>query len=179
MTKQLKSGASVPSEDAAEVLAALNSVAAAHGVDPAAIAGIIHMESVWDTTNVTGQYIGLTQVGPELLTELHLTKAQFLKLSAAEQIEAYGTWLDHYDFTDRMAKHGIVVDALPVARQAAILQAMQFAPNGDKWKAALAKGNLSVRSTPSKQADALGDTSIGEMEEYYEGFFEKHPPVYV
>ena len=55
---------------------------------------------------------------------------------------------------------------------------MQFAPNGDSWKAALAAGHLTVRSTKSKQAEFLGDTSIGDMEAYYAGFFKKRPPVY-
>jgi hypothetical protein len=54
--------------------------------------------------------------------------------------------------------------ALRISRQAAVLQAMQFAPNGHKWKAALSKGDVSVRSTKSKQAKVLGDTSIGDME---------------
>lgn len=55
---------------------------------------------------------------------------------------------------------------------------MQFSPNGRKWKAALAEGDLTVRSTPSRQAEVLGDTSIGDMERYYKGFFVRNPPVY-
>jgi hypothetical protein len=76
-----------------------------------------------------------------------------------------------------MKDHSIDCLALPLARQAAVLQAMQFAPNGKKWKAALSKGNLKVRSTLSKQAVVLGDTSIGDMEKYYAKFFKKRPPV--
>lgn len=178
MAKQLVSGASVPMAGRPAILAALNKVADAHDVDPAAIAGVIHTESVWKTTAVTGKYIGLTQVGPELLTKLNLTKKEFLKLSAPEQIEAYGTWLDHYKFNAKMAAHKIDVLQLPLARQAALLQAMQFAPNAKKWKTALAKGNFSVKSTESKQAKVLGDTSIGDMEKYYAGFFTKRKPVY-
>jgi soluble lytic murein transglycosylase-like protein len=56
MSKQLKSGASVPMANRPNILVALNGVADAHRVDPAAIAGMIHLESVWDTKNVTGQY---------------------------------------------------------------------------------------------------------------------------
>jgi len=178
MTKELKSGASVPMADRPKILVALNDVAASHGVDPAAIAGMIHTESVWDSKCVTGSYIGLTQVGPELPKKLGLTKKQFLNLTPAEQIEAYGTWLDHYKFTKQMKDHSIDCLAMQVARQAAVLQAMQFAPNAAKWKAALSKGDLKVRSTPSKQAEFLGNTSIGDMEKYYAGFFKKHPPIY-
>lgn len=178
MSKQLKSGASVPMANRPQILVALNKVADAHNVDPAAIAAIIHVESVWNTRDVTGQYIGLTQVGPEIPKKLGLTKNQFLNLSAPQQIEAYGTWLDHYKFTTKMDALGIDVLSLPVARQAAVLQAMQFSPNGKVWKTALSKGDLTVKSTPSKQAKVLGDTSIGDMEKYYEGFFKQRPPVY-
>jgi hypothetical protein len=55
---------------------------------------------------------------------------------------------------------------------------MQFAPNGPKWKVAFAKGDYSVRSTWSKQAHFLGDTSIADMEAYYTGFFQQNPPSY-
>jgi hypothetical protein len=178
MTNKLKSGAGIPLAERTAILKALNGVANAHDIDPAAIAGIIDMESKWDTEAVTGSYIGLTQVGPELPKKMGISKAEFLKLSAGEQIDAYGLWLDHYKFVQKMKKHKINCLALPVPRQAAVLQAMQFAPNGEKWKKALAVGNVSVRSTASKQANALGDTSIGAMEKYYAGFFAKRPPVY-
>jgi soluble lytic murein transglycosylase-like protein len=55
MSKQLQSGASVPMANRPKILVALNKVADAHDVDPAAIAAMIHLESVWDTKNVTGQ----------------------------------------------------------------------------------------------------------------------------
>jgi hypothetical protein len=152
MGKTLKSGASVPMKDRPEILTALNDVADSHGVDPAAIAGLIHTESVWDSKCVTGSYIGLTQVGPELPNKLKLTRKEFLNLSAAKQMEAYGTWLDYYKFMKQMKDHSIDVLALPLARQAAALQAMQFAPNAKKWKSALSKGNLTVPSTGSPQA---------------------------
>jgi soluble lytic murein transglycosylase-like protein len=64
--RQFIAGASVPDRDSADIRAALNAVADAYDVDPAAIAGVIHTESVWDTRCVTDSYIGLTQVGPEL-----------------------------------------------------------------------------------------------------------------
>jgi hypothetical protein len=178
MAEQLKSGAGVPMKNRPEILAALNSVAASHGVNPAAIAGIIDTESKWDSTNVSSSFIGLTQVGPDFVKKLKLTRKQFLDLSPGKQIEAYGTWLDTFKFTKKMKDNGIDCLALPLARQAAVLQAMQFAPNAEKWKAALSRGDLTVRSTTSKQAKVLGDTSIGAMETYYASFFKKHPPIF-
>ncbi len=178
MANRLLSGASVPANGLAGIVAALNSVAGTQGVDPAAIAGIIHMESVWNTRCVTGRYIGLTQVGPELLEELSLTREEFLDLSAARQIGAYGTWLDHYHFKDKLAELRIVLTDSPLARQAAFLQAMQFSPNGRAWKEAFASGDFTVKSTQSRQAAALGDTSIGDMEAYYRRFFRDNPPTY-
>jgi hypothetical protein len=177
--RQLVAGASVPDRNGADILAALNSVADAYFVDPAAIAGMIHTESVWDTRCVTGSYIGLTQVGPELPKLLNLTADQFLALSAADQIQAYGKWLGYYQYSQQVAKYGMNVAAQPLERQAAVLQAMQFAPNGAKWKKAFAQGNYSVPATSSKQARFLGDTSIDDMEAYYAAFFKQYPPSYV
>jgi hypothetical protein len=176
--KQLQSGAGVPAQMPADVFAALNVVAGAHNVDPAAIAGIINTESVWDTKNVTGSYIGLTQVGPDFVQSLKMTQAQFLALSAADQTTDYGKWLDYYKFNAQMAKYNLVLTSLPLAEQAAVLQGMQFSPNGQAWKAALANNDTSVPTTKSKQAAFLGDTSIGDMTDYYAGFFKKYPPVY-
>jgi hypothetical protein len=178
MAEQLKSGAGVPMADRPEILAALNSVAASHDVNPAAIAGIIDTESKWDSRNVSSSFIGLTQVGPDFVKKLGFTRKQFLDLSPGKQIEAYGTWLDSFKFTKKMKDHHIDCLALPLARQAAVLQAMQFAPNAEKWKVALSKGDLTVPSTKTKQAKVLGDTSIGAMETYYAGFFKKRPPVF-
>lgn len=176
--RQLAAGASVPERDSSDILVALNSVAQSHDVDPAAIAGIIHTESLWDTRCITGSYIGLTQVGPELPRLLGLSREQFLSLSAAEQIRAYGKWLDHYRYAAQVARYGMDVGVQPLARQAAVLQAMQFAPNGTIWKIEFGRGNYRVPSTSSKQARFLGDTSIHDMEAYYEGFFRQHPPEY-
>lgn len=178
MTKQLIDGAGVPQAGKSKILTALNSVAEKHKIDPAAIAGIIDMESKWDTQCVTNSYIGLTQVGPDFIASLGMQKSDFLALTAAEQIEAYGKWLDYYKFDKKVADHGMNVSAQPVERQAAVLQAMQFAPNAKKWKDAFARGDYSVRSTSAKQADALGDTSIADMESYYKSFFSKRPPSY-
>ncbi len=179
MPNKLKSGATVPVQNRAAVLDGLNAVAEMYEVDPAAIAAMINTESAWDTHCVTGKYIGLTQVGPELLKLLNLTREQFLNLSARDQIDAYGRWLNYYAFIKKMARGNIEVPAMPLARQAAVLQAMQFAPNGKIWRDALSRGDFSVRSTGLKQALFLGDTSIGAMERYYVGLFTKFPPAYV
>jgi soluble lytic murein transglycosylase-like protein len=176
--RHLIAGASVSDRDNADILTALNKVADTYNVDPAAIAGMIHTESVWNTRDVTGSYIGLTQVGPELPKLLNLTRDQFLALSAGDQIQAYGRWLAYYRYSQQIAKYGMSVGNQPLARQAAVLQAMQFAPNGTRWKIEFARGNYSVPSTSSKQAQFLGDTSIHDMEAYYTGFFEQHPPSY-
>jgi hypothetical protein len=176
--KQLIGGAGIPDRDDTDTLAALNDVADTYNVDPAAIAGIIHTESVWDTRCVTGSYIGLTQVGPELLKLLDQTRDEFLNLSAADQIQDYGKWLGYYEYLQQIAKFGMNVAIQPLARQSAVLQAMQFAPNGSRWKKAFGQGNYSVPSTSSKQARFLGDTSVHDMEAYYTAFFEQHPPTY-
>ena len=178
MPKQLASGATVPATNTQSNVAAITAVAGIHQFDPAAIAGVVHMESVWKTTCVTGQYIGLTQVGPDFVHYLKMTKDAFLALSAPQQIVAYGKWLDYYHFNNQLAAHGIDLNSHPLARQAAFLQAMQFSPNGQDWKIAFANGDYSVPSTHSKQAQALGDTSIEDMESYYGGVFTHNPPVY-
>lgn len=178
MANKLVSGASVPTNGQAGIVAALNSVGGNQGIDPAAIAGMIHMESVWKTTAVTGKYIGLTQVGPEIPKKLGLTRQQFLALSAPKQISAYGTWLDYYEFKKKLVNLGIVLTNSPLARQAAFIQGMQFSPNGTAWKIAFVNGDYSVKTTPHPQAAALGDTSIADMEAYYKGFFKKNPAVY-
>lgn len=180
MGRILTGGASVPERGNREILDALNNVAATYHVDPAAIAAVIHTESRWDTRCVTGSYIGLTQVGSELPDFMKITREEFLALSAPAQIKAYGTWLSKslYDFSGKVAKHGMKVASAPIARQAAVLQAMQFAPNATKWKIAFARGDYSVPSTPHKQARFLGDTSIHDMEAYYAAFFRQHPPTY-
>jgi hypothetical protein len=176
--RQLTSGASVPDRDNAAILAALNSVAASYNIDPAAIAAMINTESAWNPTCVSTIYIGLTQVGPDFVASLKLTKQAFLNLTPAQQITIYGKWLASYSFLQQCAKYNMNVADQPIARQAAVLQAEQFAPNGSNWKTAYAAGNYSVPSTNSKQAKVLGDTSINDMETYYAKFFQQHPPTY-
>ena len=171
-------GASIPERNNTDILAALNDIGQRVSVDPAAIAGIIHTESVWDPRCVTGSYIGLTQVGPDFVESLGLDTNGFLNLSAGDQIRDYGRWLSYYTYSQQTARYGMNVAAQPIARQAAVLQAMQFSPNGSKWKKAFGQGDYSVPSTSTKQARFLGDTSINDMEAYYTAFFQQHPPSY-
>jgi hypothetical protein len=175
--KQLQSGAGVPVQTTAAVFAALNAVASAHNVDPAAIAGIINTESAWKTDADNGTYVGLTQVGPDFLQHVNKTKAEFKALSAAQQINYYGQWLDYSQFGPHMATYKFVLSAMSLAKQAAVLQGVQFAPYGT-WMAAMAGGDTSSPTTTSKQAAVLGNTSIDDMTSYYAGFFKKRPPVY-
>lgn len=175
---ELIGGASVPERGEAEILKALNDVAAAYNIDPAAIAGIIHTEAEWNTRCVTGSYIGLTQVGPDFIKSINLSKDDFLDLPAGDQIAAYGKWLKYYTFAEQLKKYGMSVGDKPVEVQAAVLQAMQFSPNGAKWKTAFARDDYSLPATNTKQARFLGDTSIHDMAAFYKGFFTQHPPVY-
>ena len=144
--KQLIGGASVPNRNSGEILTALNNVASACDVDPAAVAGIINTESLWKTQCRTGKYIGLTQVGPDFVDWLGYTEDEFLNLSAAKQIQAYGKWLAYYHFSKQVTEYGLKVGIQPLARQAAVLQAMQFSPNGSRWKTAFAYGNIRSRN---------------------------------
>lgn len=172
------SGSAMPKDLSEDTSAALNSVAAKHGVNPAAIAGVINMESKWDPKAGTGSYHGLTQIGATTFTEAGgrlagMTYDEFLQASPAKQIEAYGAYLDHYKFADKLKKNGVDISKYPPATQAAILQAMQFAPNSNKWLAKLAEGNKDIPTTNTKQAGALGSTSLSDMEKYFDSTIGK------
>lgn len=149
-----------------ETLNAVASVAQSIGADPRAIGGVIATESRWDTNTQTGSYIGLTQVGPDTLREMGVSVDQYRAMSQAEQAAFYGRWLRHYKFNEKMQAAGIDFKSLPPARQAAVLQAFQFAPNGS-WIERYGKGDARTPVTNTKQARALGSTSISDMEAYY------------
>jgi len=192
--KGLQGGAGIPKRfsNNAKVMAALNQVAKKHGVDPAAIAQVIKMESGWDPGQRTGSYRGLTQMGAATWKDPSvkngriggLTYKEYVNASPEDQIKTYGAWLDHYQFGKRNAKVGLDLSKLNPAQQAAILQANQFSPNGMQWRKAAAEGNFNVPSSPmirgkrAKQASALGDTSIGDMSRYYAGKLKKSPGRY-
>lgn len=179
--KSLVGGATVPNSP--EVLAALNEVARARGIDPAALAGVINTESNWRTGAVTGNYRGLSQIGAETFREAGGTLAgmsydQFLRAGPAEQVRAYGAWLDHYKFGEKMERAGVDLSRMSPAQQAAVLQGFQFGPNATSWQRALGSGDASVPTTSTKQASFLGDKSIETMTGYYERLFASNKPVY-
>jgi hypothetical protein len=95
-----------------------------------------------------------------------VSEAAYDKMSQAEQAAFYGKWLKHYDFEGKMRGAGIDFKSLPPARQAAVLQAFQFAPNGN-WIGRLGHGDDKSAVTDTKQARPLGSTSIADMESYF------------
>jgi hypothetical protein len=174
------SGSVYPKNIDDETKAALSEVANRYGLQPDAIAGVIKMESGWDTKSDNGVYRGLTQIGEETFREAGgtlggMTYAQFRAASPAEQIRVYGAWLEHYKFKEQADKYGIDFSKMTKAQQAAYLQGMQFSPNGQDWKRAYAQGNPNVPTTTTRQAAALGNKTIGAMEHYYSGELKDEP----
>lgn len=158
----------MPSLFDADYTAAIERVAKQYNVSPEAIRQVVRVESGGNPRASTGSYNGLTQIGRTTFKEAGgklggMTYDEFLKASPSKQIDAYGDYLRHYDFAGQMAKHGIDVSKLPANQQFAVLQGMQFSPNGQDWKAAFSRGDFSVPVTATKQASALGNTSIGAM----------------
>lgn len=151
-----------------ETVSAVNDVATKIGVDPAAVGAVFTIESGpnWDKDTRTGSYRGVTQVGPETLKEMGVSVAQYEAMSQAEQAAFYGQWLEHYKFSDKIKSAGLDLKSMSPARQAAVLQAFQFAPNGD-WIDRLKTGDVTSPVTRSKQARALGTTSIEDMERHF------------
>ena len=160
-----------PPGTAPETIAAVNQLAAQKGLSPAAIAGVIKMESNWDqnATSPGGKYKGLTQVGPATFAEAGgklagMTYDQYLKATPAQQVDAYGAWLDHYKFADKAKAAGIDFSKMSPAQQAAHLQAFQFSPAVATWQGA----DPSRPVTKAAQAPVLGSTSLNDMTRYYE-----------
>lgn len=151
-----------------DTIAAVHGVAQRIGADPSAIGAVFTVESGkdWNPKARTGSYRGVSQVGGDTLREMGVSEAAYGRMSQSEQAAFYGKWLDHYKFSQKMQAAGIDFSAQPPARQAAILQAFQFAPNGD-WVKRLGSGDTKTPVTNSKQARALGSTSIGDMERYF------------
>lgn len=149
-------------------IAAVKSVAGEIGADPRAIAGVFTMESEGWRGARTGSYRGVSQVGPDTLAEMGVSTDAYDKMSQAEQAAFYGKWLKHYKFDEKMQAAGIDFKAQPPARQAAILQAFQFAPNGS-WIGRLGQGDDKSPVTDTKQARPLGSTSIVDMERHFSG----------
>ncbi len=150
----------------------IGNIATEFGVSPEAIKQVIKVESNFDPRASTGSYNGLTQIGKQTFTEAGgrlggMSYDEFLQASPEKQLDAYRGYLEHYNFKGQMAKHGIDVSKLTPDQQYAVLQGMQFSPNGQAWKAALAGGNLNVPVTNTPQAKALGTTSLADMAAYF------------
>jgi hypothetical protein len=98
-----------------------------------------------------------------------LNFGQYKNAPLEQQIPAYGDWLQHYARPGNaagLASSGL--GDLPVPMQSAILQGTQFGPNSTRWPAALAQGNMSMSTTPYKQADVLGKPpTINSMDTYF------------
>lgn len=154
--------------------AALTNVANRHGLDPNAIAMLVNTESGWNTSTTSpgGTYRGATQIGEQTFREAGgtlggLTWNQFTNAPISQQVNVYGAWLDHYKFGSKINSAGINLANLTTAQQAALLQGFQFSPNGTSWLNAFGRGDGSVPSTGTKQAERLGDKSVNAMTDYY------------
>ena len=77
---------------------------------------------------------------------------------------AYADWMVR---SGNLTKNGMagVGDQSP-EMQAAILQAINLAPNAPGWRTALVGGNMSTQSGPP-QGGRFNDTSIGAMEDVF------------
>ncbi len=154
----------------------VSKVAKEHNLDPSAIHGLIGMESLGNPKARTGSYVGLTQIGPDTIHEMvqsgelpkNFRHDQISNMSADQQVDLYGKWLNHYKFQDKLQAAGVDLSKMSPPQQAAVLQGFQFAPNATRWLQALGKGQTDIPVTSTKQAHALGSTSIADMTSYYE-----------
>lgn len=159
-----RGGYQYPANVTPETRAAIENVANTYGLHPDAIAGLIQTESGWNPTAQTGSYRGLTQIGPE-----QKAYANILNMKPEQQVAAYGDWLQHYNFADKTKAAGVDLSRMSPAQQAAYLQGFQFGPNAIGWQSAYGQGKENLPVTQTKQAKALGDTSMAAMTKYYEG----------
>jgi hypothetical protein len=143
-------------------------LAGQQNLDPAAIGGVIKSESNWNPFDITGSYRGLTQIGQDTFNDPGmggrlngLTWPQYQAASGADQIDAYGAWLNHYGMQDKLAG----IQNVDAPMQAAMLQGMQFAPNRtEPWMNPLMGGNMNIGTSPptarypqgAPQAEQLG-----------------------
>lgn len=178
-------GATAPKNLSEDTLKALNEVARENNLDPSAISMMIDTESKWKTStrSPSGTYRGLTQIGRQTFKEAGgrlggLTWQQYQNASPADQIRVYGSWLKHYKFQDKLKRNDVNLSELSPNLQAAYLQGFQFAPNAESWQRQFGKGNYGVRTTRTRQARALGSTSINDMARYYGQKSKRYPPVF-
>ncbi len=151
-----------------EAVQALNTVGGNLGVAPAALAMVAMEESGGSTTNVTGAYKGLFQqnLGGGLAP---YSSAGILQQSAAQQIAGYQAWWNSYGITQQLQRVGLQdLSGFTVPQQAAIVQAIQFAPNhAGEIVLNVLSGNYNAPATTSRQAADLGNTSFGAMSGAY------------
>ena len=164
-------------EDVPSIRAAIEETAARVGVHPAALAAMVDVESRFNPRAAHGSYRGATQMGPATFREaggrlggVDFDTYQTLPLTA--QIRMYPEYLAHYGRLDLVRE--LATDQPPNI-QAAILQGFQFAPNDPmrsedrSFVAALRSGDFTRPTTPHPQARVLGDTSLGQMSDYFAG----------
>lgn len=167
--------ASIPSPyNSPATIDAIKRQASQYGYDPAALTAMSQMESGFNPTTATGSYRGVTQMGPTSFSEAGgtlggLTWDQYQQATPAQQIGAYGDWLNYYSQDPNSAASLVTggIGSLPPEMQAAIMQGTQFGPNATRWPTALAGGNMTTPTTTSPQAAALGNTSIATMNDVY------------
>ncbi len=179
-TREITSGGGIPKGTDQKVIDAINKVAKKHNLDPAAVSQVIKMESNFNPRNKTGSYVGMTQIGPDTMREAGwgISSSQFRRMPANKQIEYYGKWLDHYKFDEKVKKYGVDPSKMSASEQAAMLQAFQFSPNGNRWLRALGKGNIDTRATGSPQAGALGRTTQRDMRRTFDRRLSSDPAQY-
>jgi hypothetical protein len=107
-----------------------------------------------------------------------LTWPQYQFGSPADQIGAYGDWLNYYskggpDTAASLVTGGI--GSLDPAMQAAIMMGTQFGgfaglPDTTLWPQALAAGNMNMPVTTSKQALELGNSGYPTIGTMYDAF---------
>jgi hypothetical protein len=177
--------ASIPAgRNSPEVVDAVKALAARLGTEPAAIAAMIQQEthdnpaSLWNpqiTPNRYG-YRGMTQMGPETFTDAARmgtsiggfpTIEDYQRGTAAQQIAAYGDWLDLYTRQNPQGAAAFVnsgaLARLSPGEAAAILQGTQFSPNAARWVRALEQGDMNVPTTATRQAEELRPYTVNSM----------------
>ena len=164
----------VPNNDP-NIMNSIYRAAGQMGNEPSALAGVIGVESNWNPAAKTGQYRGLTQMGPKSFAEAGgtlngMTFDQYKSAPGEKQIDTYVPWLQSYARNNPNNAASLVAGGLgnvPAPTQAAIMQGTQFAPNSTRWPSALAEGNPYMPTTASKQAAELGNKSINAMTNSY------------
>lgn len=160
-----------PAQRSPEVVAAIQAQARRFGVPPEAIVGVGGLETggTWNPRSMTGTQAGVFQIAPGDFrtaggTLGGLTYDQYRNASVAQQIAAYGDYIassPNFPYLDYASGDPALAGA--------ILQAIQFSPQGQGWSDALLGGNTGMQIAHGKsrfgtgQADELRTTSIDDM----------------